>query len=277
VKKLLLLPLLVVAAFLVLGSSGDKPLAGPSIVEAAWPGADFVNVVSQECLPNNKVRIHVTWVTYNQGHQWVDLSLFNNGWEWGTFLGAGPLPPWQSSLTWDGLLPGYWHYLRVNTLTPWGWVPSHTIAFFTRTDCQFHVSDADRDGIPDNQDACPFTPGTWQFNGCPPPPPPNPVHCSFDTTTTIVQQDIRGCVVTDRTHYEVGDLVTYCYEVSRPMHVRIVTHKPDMTIFVVVDGFDDGTGGCVSARAGLPTGVRQVEMFGGPNNDLLDTTSFTVH
>ena len=150
-KKLFLLPFIVVIALLVVQGSAKRPLAGPSSAEAAYPGADFVNVISQECLPNNKVRITVTWVTYNQGHQWVDLSLFNNGFAWGTFLGAGPLPSWQSSLTWDGLISGYWHYLRVNTLTSWGWVPSHTIAFFTRTDCQFFFNDADRDGIPDHR------------------------------------------------------------------------------------------------------------------------------
>ena len=46
------------------------------------------------------------------------------------------MAPTTTSLLWDGLLPGEWHYLRVNTQLPDGsWQASTTIAFITRDDC----------------------------------------------------------------------------------------------------------------------------------------------
>jgi uncharacterized protein YkwD len=61
--------------------------------------------------------------------QWLDISLFNNGFASGTFLGAGPMGLGQNALTWDGIKPGMMHYWRVNTLTSAGWVPSATGQF----------------------------------------------------------------------------------------------------------------------------------------------------
>ena len=43
------------------------------------------------------------------------------------------------SFTWDGILPGLTHYMRINTLTPYGWAVSQTITFTTR-DCQYGQS-----------------------------------------------------------------------------------------------------------------------------------------
>src|SRR5215213_5329210 len=48
---------------------------------------------------------------------WVDLSLLDNGFAEGTFLG---LPSNAERLTWAGLLPGLAHYWRVSALTPDG-------------------------------------------------------------------------------------------------------------------------------------------------------------
>jgi hypothetical protein len=96
-----------------------------------FQGASGVHIVSQACLPNGTVRIVVGWQASGHQPQWVDLSLHNNGFAPGTFVGAGPLAAHQESLVWDGLLDGLVHYLRVNTLTPGGWVPSFTIAFKT--------------------------------------------------------------------------------------------------------------------------------------------------
>lgn len=85
--------------------------------------------VAQGCLPDGSVRVDFSWRGNdpNATQQWLDLSLFNNGWEWGTFLGAGPMPASQQSLRWDGLIAGTTHYVRVNQQLPNGaWDPSAT-------------------------------------------------------------------------------------------------------------------------------------------------------
>jgi hypothetical protein len=61
--------------------------------------------------------------------QWLDLSLFNNGFAPGTFVGAGPFGPQTTSFTWDGILPGLTHYYRLNVLYQDGWHPSATGSF----------------------------------------------------------------------------------------------------------------------------------------------------
>lgn len=61
---------------------------------------------------------------------WVDLSLQDNGWLTGTFIGNGPLSPGVHSLVWDGLNPGVKHYLRVNQqLANGSWSTSRTYYF----------------------------------------------------------------------------------------------------------------------------------------------------
>jgi hypothetical protein len=91
--------------------------------------------VYEDCIVGRTVRLRLQWATLNLGPQFVDLSLANNGFEEGTYVGSQPLAPATTSLVWDGLLPGLWHYLRVNTLTPDGWQASTTITFITRDDC----------------------------------------------------------------------------------------------------------------------------------------------
>ncbi|MGD0115375.1 MAG: serine hydrolase [Dehalococcoidia bacterium] len=58
--------------------------------------------------------------------QWLDLSIYDNDFAGGTFLGKGPLPAGQSTYTWEGLPPGLTYYWRVNTQTPNGWVGTPT-------------------------------------------------------------------------------------------------------------------------------------------------------
>lgn len=90
----------------------------------------------QSCLPDGSVRVTFQWQGNNPGayQQWLDLSLFNNNWEWGTFLGAGPMHGSQNQLTWDGLIPNATHFVRVNQLLPNGWDPSPTF-YFTTINC----------------------------------------------------------------------------------------------------------------------------------------------
>ena len=89
----------------------------------------------EDCIVGRNVRMRLQWLPLNAGPQYIDLSLQNNGWEDGTYMASQALPPGASSVIWDGLMPGEWHYLRVNTETPNGWQASTTIAFVTRNDC----------------------------------------------------------------------------------------------------------------------------------------------
>lgn len=113
---------------------GQRPAGRSPVAEAA---ADSISIVSQQCLSSTDVRVVFAWSVRNEGPQWVDLSLSNNGFFPGTFVGLGPIPSNQTTFTWDGILAGLTHYLRVNTLTPAGWSTSPTITFTTRGDCQF--------------------------------------------------------------------------------------------------------------------------------------------
>ncbi len=61
--------------------------------------------------------------------QWLDISTVDGSFAPGSFLGAGPLPPDATTLTWPGILPGVTHFWRVNALTPTGWVTSEVRAF----------------------------------------------------------------------------------------------------------------------------------------------------
>lgn len=47
--------------------------------------------------------------------QWFDLSLFDNRFAPGLFLGTGPVPLSGASFRWTGILPASRHYFRVNT------------------------------------------------------------------------------------------------------------------------------------------------------------------
>jgi hypothetical protein len=255
--------MLVLAAFIAQSGRADaagRPPAAPVSETLNFPGADNLRV-AQECLPGGSVRIRVDWTAYNQGIEFVDLSLFNNGWIFGTFLGAGPLPGFQNSLTWDGLIPGAQHFLRVNTLTFFGWQPSPTVSFITRTDC--------------------FGRGPCDFAPCPPPPPPPPGRCVPNAPTILIFPPVPavgGCVTVDPL-LRLGQPVVVCYAVTQPMFVHIMAIKPDGTSYDVVNGFDDGRGDCVSpGPAGFPFGTRRVFMYGGLQSasQLFDQATFTV-
>jgi hypothetical protein len=247
------------------GAAGRPPSA-PVVTALNFPGAENVTI-GQDCLSDGSIRLSLSWASFNLGIQFVDLSLFNNGWFPGTFLGAGPLPGFQNSLVWDGLLPGARHFVRVNTLTAFGWQPSPTFSFFTRSDCF-------------RQPPClPFAPGPCQPP--PPPPPPPPGRCVPVAPAVLIfppVPSVGGCVTVDP-FLRFGAPVVFCYSVTQPMFVRIVVFKPDGTSYEVVDGFDDGRGDCVSpGAAGFPPGPRSVFMYGGLQSasQLFDQTSFTV-
>jgi len=100
---------------------------------AAAPGSPPI-AYHQSCLPDGTVRVTFGW-TPSYGHQWLDLSLADNGFAPGTYVSVGPMVlVWSpGSFTWDGIAPGRFHVARVNTQTALGWEPSQTSRFVTRT------------------------------------------------------------------------------------------------------------------------------------------------
>jgi uncharacterized protein YkwD len=55
------------------------------------------------------------------GHQWLDLSLFDNGFADGTYLAAGPFAPDAGAVTWSGIRGELPHFWRITALGPGGW------------------------------------------------------------------------------------------------------------------------------------------------------------
>jgi peptidoglycan/xylan/chitin deacetylase (PgdA/CDA1 family) len=102
-----------------------------SDAEAA-PASSIV-VGDYHCVDSARLEATIYWQSSRTGQQWLDFSFYNNGFASGTFVGAGPLPPEQSSVTYN-LAAGTTHYLRINTLTGSGWHASPTI-FFTTPSC----------------------------------------------------------------------------------------------------------------------------------------------
>lgn len=74
------------------------------------------------------------------------------------------------------------------------------------------VKDADKDGIPDDQDLCPFQPGTAKWHGC---PVPDTDHDSIDDEhdscpTVKGVARYHGCPIPDRDHDGVNDEEDKC-------------------------------------------------------------------
>jgi hypothetical protein len=72
---------------------------------------------------------------------WIDLSLFDNGFAPGSFLGNGPYTPGggPATVTWRGLKPDTAHYYRLNALAGGAWFPRPEPAFET-PDCRSELA-----------------------------------------------------------------------------------------------------------------------------------------
>lgn len=111
-------------------------LTATLVTFAAPPSARAAPIVgvSQQCQPDGKVAVTFSWYGNDPTaiQQWIDLSIFNNGWQPGSFVGAGPFPGTTTSFTWNGLVAGVRHYTRVNQQLRSGvWDPSLTYMFDT--------------------------------------------------------------------------------------------------------------------------------------------------
>ena len=147
----------------------------PAGVALAYPGADNLSV-SQQCIGPNEVQVGLSWTAYNQGQQWIDVSLNNNGFAPGTFLSNGPFAPTLSYVVGPGMQTGVTFYVRVNTQTATGWYPSNTLQFQTLADCTTAVIVPLPAPVPvpvpvPNPVPVPITPG---YNPPPTNPPPAP-------------------------------------------------------------------------------------------------------
>jgi hypothetical protein len=67
---------------------------------------------------------------------WIDLSLFNNGFRPGTFLGLGPIPSLDDhrAVSWPGLRSGLMHFYRINARVGSQWYEV-TSGRFETPDC----------------------------------------------------------------------------------------------------------------------------------------------
>jgi len=110
--------------------------ASPAPRAHAGGAASLPAALAQDCLPNGTVRVSFGWISGFGTQQWIDLSLADNGFVPGTFVGAGPLAGSAGSFVWDGLLPGHLHFARVNTWTGSFWAASEKSTFLTKS-CAF--------------------------------------------------------------------------------------------------------------------------------------------
>ena len=269
--------------------AAENPGIRPQQETMQYPGADNITIYL-ECQFDGRTRMRLQWSTYNMGIQFEDLSLFNNGWIFGTFIGIGPFAPNQSTSVWEGLVPGQWHYLRINTLTAYGWQPSQTLQFLSRNDC--YVQPQPQPPIP------PYPPQPVPPYPQPQPPYPGPVACTGTSTTAtyvagncpppsecpatatilIYPPPGQGCVFVRRgtgSTYFQGESFEVCYWVNQPMYVRIL-HQGPSGAQEFVNGYDDGRGGCVWSPTPLGGPGGRSETLYGNNGQVLDTTTFIV-
>jgi beta-lactamase family protein len=108
------------------------PTAAPTPPPKPAP-ASALGVVGATCFggTDHSVRITFVWRASGAGPQWLDLSIFGNGFAPGTFVTATAFSPQGWGYRWDGLLEGTTHFVRVNTLTRSGWMASDTLPFYT--------------------------------------------------------------------------------------------------------------------------------------------------
>ena len=86
-------------------------------MEAMYCNPETGNVVASFSAGSAGILEHAAPVA-----DWVDLSLFDNGFAPGTFLKAGPFPPGERAIfEWNGLLANRQHFFRLNTLYASAW------------------------------------------------------------------------------------------------------------------------------------------------------------
>lgn len=69
--------------------------------------------------------------------------------------------------------------------------------------------------------------------------------------------------------FRIGDPVTICYSVSRPVYVKILACRENQSCMTVLKGQDDGTGDCLPWTVGSPAGQRTLRVEAWEDNRLI--------
>jgi hypothetical protein len=111
----------------VVSESGQAPSAATAAAAAIlrFPESDCPGFPGFIWTSN----VTFNWAATGEGLQWLDISIFDNGFAPGTFVSLGPLGPDVSSVNWNDMVPNVAHFWRVNTRTADGWSPSAIIPF----------------------------------------------------------------------------------------------------------------------------------------------------
>jgi hypothetical protein len=117
--------------FRVVGVGLDGNNVSSDIVRFTPCGTQRLLILAYVCTGGGRATVTFRWAPTSSPAllQYLDLTLFNNNFAPGTFLGAGAMPPSQQDLIWPGILANVQHFFRVNELTVFGWGPSQTGTF----------------------------------------------------------------------------------------------------------------------------------------------------
>jgi hypothetical protein len=151
---------------LALALVGPRNFAGQGTgtAEADWPGATGALIFAQTCTTPDAVQVNLGWTASHQGTQWVDMSPFDNGFIPGSYMATGPLASDQGSLVWGNLRPNTVYFVRVNTLTPWGWMPTFNV--FVTMGCQQLLGFFIQPNVDDHRVSCERANGRWDGIRC---------------------------------------------------------------------------------------------------------------
>ncbi|MPZ49236.1 MAG: hypothetical protein GEU75_08040 [Dehalococcoidia bacterium] len=116
--------LLVFVAVALLAASAGVPSTAAAASLSANPTCTGPSTTSVEFTWAQPEQLPIEW--------WLDISLWSDGFEPGTFLGTGPLPPTATGVVWEGILANLPHFYRVNAVYPDGWRPSEAGVFEAR-------------------------------------------------------------------------------------------------------------------------------------------------
>lgn len=108
------------------------PTATPTPPPTPAP-ATALGVVRAICTgrTDHSAQVMFVWRPSGAGPQFIDLSIFGNGFAPNSFVTAPPFSPEGWGYVWDGLIEGTTHFARINTLTRDGWMPTETLPFYT--------------------------------------------------------------------------------------------------------------------------------------------------
>jgi hypothetical protein len=114
-------------------SPTPAPTATPAPSLVTPPSLAFPNATCNSAYPygpGTTANVVFSWIpAAGAVNQFLDLSLFDNGFQDGTYVTTGDLGVGRNSFIWNGLLAGNPHFWRISSLTSAGWVSS--LGYFT--------------------------------------------------------------------------------------------------------------------------------------------------